>query len=170
VLGPPLGLLGDQHQPRRGEVGQPGGHVDRVAEDGEPARLTRGGDHDLARVDAGVDVGEADASPALGQRSGVVADGERGPDGPLGVVLVRGGDAEHRHEPVTHHVRDRPAVLLDDPAHVVHARPDEGVDLLGVQRGRERGEAGEVREQQRDQLPLAAGHGVAYGRARQGSE
>jgi hypothetical protein len=170
VLGPPLGRLGDQHHPRRGEVGQPGGHVDRVAEDGEPARLARGGDHDLARVDAGVDVGEADAGTALVQRPGVVADGERGPDSPLGVVLVGGGDAEHRHEPVAHHVGDGTAVLLGDPPHVVQARPDEGVDLLRVQRGRERGEAGQVREQQRDQLPFAAGHGAAYGRARQGSE
>jgi hypothetical protein len=170
VLGPPLGLLGDQDHPRRGEVGQPGGHVDRVAEDREPARLARGGDHDLARVDAGVDVGVADASTALAQRPGVVADREGRPDGPLGVVLVRGGDAEHGHEPVTHDMRDRPAVLLDNPPHVVQAGPDEGVDLLGVQRGRERGEAGEVREQQRDQLALAAGHGAAYGRARQGSE
>ena len=108
-----------------------------------------------------MDVGEADAGAALGQRSGVVADGEPGPDGPFGVVLVRGGDAEHGHEPVAHDVRDGPAVLLDDPTHGVQARPDEGVDLLGVQRGRERGEAGEVREQQRDQLPLAAGHGAA---------
>jgi hypothetical protein len=117
-----------------------------------------------------VDVGEADAGTAPGQRPGVVAGGERGPDGALGVVLVGGGDAEHRHEPVTHHVRHGPAVLLGDPPHGIQARPDEGVDLLGIQRGHERGEAGEVHEQQRDQLPLAAGHGAAYGRARQGSE
>jgi len=161
VLGALFGLLGDQHHPWWGEIGQPGGHVDRVAEDGEPARLARGGDHDLARVDARVDLGEADAGTEPGQRPGVVADGERGPDGSLGVVLVRGGDAEHRHEPITHHVRDGTAVVLDDLAHGVQARPDEGVDLLGVQRGRECGEAGEVREQQCDQLPLAAGHGAA---------
>jgi len=71
----------------------------------------------------------------------MVADGERGPDGSLGVVLVRGGDAEHRHEPVAQHVRDGSAVLLDDPPHGVQARADERVDLLGVQRGRQRGEA-----------------------------
>jgi hypothetical protein len=74
---------------------------------------------------------------------------------------VRGGDAEHGHEPVAYHVRERPAVLLDDPPHVVKARPYDGVGLLGVQRGRQCGEAGEVREQQRDQLALAAGHGAA---------
>jgi hypothetical protein len=141
VLGPSLGLLGDQHHPRRGEIGLPGGHVHWVADEGEPARLARGGDHDLARVDAGVDVGEADAATTPRQRAGMVADGERGPDGSLGVVLVRGGDAEHRHEPVAQHVRDGPAVLLDDPPHGVQARADERVDLLGVQRGRQRGEA-----------------------------
>jgi hypothetical protein len=79
-----------------------------------------------------VDVGEADAGPAL-QCPGMVADGQGGPDSPLGVVLVGRGDAEHRHEPVAHHVRDRPAVVLDDPQHVVEARPDKRVDLLGVQ-------------------------------------
>jgi hypothetical protein len=113
-----------------------------------------------------MDLGEADARPpAAGalQGPGVVPDGQRGPDGTLGVVLVRGGDAEDGHEPVPHHLGHGAAVLLHEPLHGGQAGPDHGVDLLGVERGGQRGEAREVGEHQRDQLALAARDG-AHGR------
>jgi len=51
-------------------------------------------------------------------------------------------------------------MVLHDPLEGGHARPDEHVDLLRIQGGGQRGEPRQVREQERDQLPLAARAGV----------
>ena len=100
--------------------------------------------------------GEWDAGPTSLQLPRVVSDGERRPDGTFGIVLVSSRNAKDRHEPVSHHLGDGPAVVLYDPHQRGHARPHERVDFFRIERRRECGEPGQVREQQRDELPLAA--------------
>ena len=101
--------------------------------------------------------GEWDAGPTSLQLPRVVSDGERRPDGTFGIVLVSSRNAKDRHEPVSHHLGDGPAVVLYDPHQRGHARPHERVDFFRIERRRECGEPGQVREQQRDELssPLA---------------
>ena len=92
----------------------------------------------------------------------VVSDGERRPDGTFGIVLVSSRNAKDRHEPVSHHLGDGPAVVLYDPHQRGHARPHERVDFFRIERRRECGEPGQVREQQRDE-PLLSPLGAALG-------
>ena len=54
-------------------------------------------------------------------------------DGPLGIVIVRGGHPEDGHEAVAHDLRHRAPVFLDDEAEVGHPRSDGAIDLLRVE-------------------------------------
>ena len=144
----------DQHLPGRGEVGQPGGHVDRVPHHGEAGRFARPGDHDLPRVDPDVQARERDAGPPGLQLTGPPGEGEGRADRAVGIVLVGGGNAEDGHEPVAHDLRHGPAVVLDDQSQGRHPRPDDRVDLLRIKRGGEGGVAGQVGEEERHELPL----------------
>jgi hypothetical protein len=45
------------------------------------------------------------------QTAHVIAQGDRGAHGALGVVLMDERDTEHRHEPVPHHLRNVAAEL-----------------------------------------------------------
>jgi hypothetical protein len=83
-----------QHLPGPGLVGEAGGGVDGVPDDGEPGRFARGRHHHLAGCNAGVDLGERGAGPAAAQLASVVSDGEARPHGPFGVILMRGRHAE----------------------------------------------------------------------------
>ena len=76
-------------------------------------------DHSLTRIRACAERDErfagGDPDPdlelaLLGER---VADGERGPDGPLGIVLVRDRCAEHRHDCVADELLDGAAMALE---------------------------------------------------------
>ena len=72
------------------------------------------------------------------------------------VVSVRDGRAEHRHDGVADELLEHTAVLLDPPlrARVVEL---QGVAyVLGISLVGPRGEADEIHEQDRDQLPLLA--------------
>ena len=81
-------------------------------------------------------------------------DAEPGPDGALGVVLVRDRSAEHRHHRVPDELLDRPAVALDllPQARVVGA--DARAHVLGVGGIRGGGEADQVAEEHRHDLAL----------------
>ncbi len=80
-----------------------------------------------------------------------------GPDGAQRVVLVRYGDAEHRHDRVADELLDRAAVPLQDDAEILEVPPHAGAERLRVGRLPERGRADEVAEEHGDDLALLAG-------------
>ena len=63
-----------------------------------------------------------------------LADGERGPHGALGVVLVRDGRAEERHHRVTDELLDGAAVALELGSDAGVVRAENRCHVLGVQR------------------------------------
>ncbi len=71
----------------------------------------------------------ASTSPAYAAATPMIA--QRRARRTFGVVLVRGGDAEVRADPVAHEGLDHPAEVLDGAAHPVHALADERLDLVG---------------------------------------
>ena len=75
--------------------------------------------------------------------------GQRCPDGPLGIVVVRGGVAEDRDDGIADELLDRPAVALDLLGHGPEERLQDAPQLLGVEAGGELGRRREVREHDR---------------------
>ncbi len=154
---PTPGPLLDQDGAGRSEVGQARCRVDDVADHRDPRRLGGRAHHHLAGVDAGVDLGDRETGTALVQLADAFANGEGGAYRPFGVVLVRDGNPEDGHEAVALDLRHGPPVILDHPLEVRQRRPDEGEDLLRVERRCEGRVPGEVREEQRDELALSTG-------------
>ena len=126
VLDRPLGgairRVADQHPIDGGGCLEPGRRVHHVA-GGHPFALERANaerDERLAGVHADPDV-EIDARVLLVHLRQRVADRQRGPDCPFGVVLVRGRGAEHRHHRVPDELLHRAASalqLLPEPREV----------------------------------------------------
>ncbi len=81
-------------------------------------------------------------------------DPEAGADRALGVVLVRDGCPEDRHDRVPDELLDRTAVALDLLAEAAVVGADAGADVLGVGRFGGSGETDEVAEEDRDDLAL----------------
>ena len=143
-----------QHCAGRRHVRQTRCRVDDVSDHGDPRRFRCRSDHHLAGVDARVDLRDRQSGSALVQLADTVADRERGAHGPFGVVFVRGGHAEERHEAVALDLGDRAAVVFDDALELGHRGPDERVDLLGVEGRGERRIPRQIGEQQGDELAL----------------
>ena len=95
-----------------------------------------------------------------------VANGERGADGSLRIVLVRDGCAEQRHHRVADELLDRAAVALELRANTLVVGPEDRLHVLRVHRLRLRREADEVAEDNRDDLALSACHGERVRRGR----
>ena len=85
-----------------------------------------------------------------------VADGERGPNGALGVVLVRDRRAEERHDRVADELLDRAAEALELRAQALVVRAEQRLDVLGIELLGARREADEVAEDDGDDFTLAA--------------
>ena len=83
-----------------------------------------------------------------------VADGERGADRALRVVLVRNRGAEHGHHGVADELLDRPPEALELVAQPRVIRPEQRAHLLGIHALRARGEADEVGEEDGHDLAL----------------
>ena len=110
------------------------------------------GDH-LAAGDADV---HHDRPPRLRREGGHrVADGQRRPHRPLGVVAVGDRRAEDRHDAVADVLVDPAAMLGDEAVGAGEEALQERVHLLRVELAAERGVAGEVGEEDRDLPPLA---------------
>ncbi len=77
-----------------------------------------------------------------------------GPDRPLGVVLVGGRRAPHRHDRVADELLDRPAVSADDLGRELEVAGQGVPDFFRVTLLGERGEADQVREEHADDPPL----------------
>ncbi len=90
-----------------------------------------------------------------------VADRQGGPHRPLGVVLARAGDAEHRHGEAADDVLDLPAEVLDLGADALQVLGEHVADVLGVAFPGRLGRLVDVAQQHRDQLALGlVGRGV----------
>ena len=99
---------------------------------------------------------DADVDLQVSAGSKLLTDRQRGPDGALGVVLVRDGRAEDRHHRVAHELRDRAAVPLEDCAQLGVIRLQEALHVLGIHPLGARREPHEVGEQHRHDLALLA--------------
>ena len=108
--------------------------------------------HHLAGVDADVKL-ERQPRAALLDR---VPHGERGADGPLGVVLVRHRRAEHGHHRVAHHAHHGPAEADHLVAHFPRQLVCQALHVLGVHLLGERGESGQVGEDHGGQAAFLA--------------
>ena len=139
----------------RRKAGQARRRVHRVADDREAGRLVRGRHHDLAGVDARVHLREEDARATGVQRTDTVPHIERRAHRTLRVVLVGHGHAEDGHEPVALDLRHGAAIGLHDRLELGHRRAQEAVDLLRIERFRERREPRQVGEQHGNELPFA---------------
>ena len=103
-------------------------------------------DDDLAGLDA-------DARFELELVHGL-AHRERGSNGPLGVVLVRLGNAEGRHHGVAGELLDDPPMLGDAVRHHVEELGDAAPDDLRVEAGGEARRVDDVDEQHGGELSL----------------
>jgi hypothetical protein len=117
-------------------------------------------DGGLAGVDAdpGAEVGDAPGGlHLLGIGPNDVQDAEPGARGALGVVLVGGGDAEERGDPVAHVGVHRPAELLHRAAHAADALADHDFHLGRRQPFAEARRAHDVGEERRHRSKLVLG-------------
>ena len=131
----------DRLDPRRG--------VDEIARH-HPLMLRPERDRGLAGQDPCpcAQVGRADVGAEVPDEGREL---QGGADGALGVVLVRDRGAPERHHGVSDELLDHAAVALHDASALLEVAGQELTNLFGVARLRERREADEVGEENRDQ-------------------
>ena len=142
----------DDDRARLARLLEPRGHVDGVAGD-ERAALARAAHDDLAGLDADPErehAVELGSEPALHRKRRMQC--------PLGVVLVRLGGAEDRHDRVACELLDRAAGAADLAGHRVVEPLQERPRALRVLLLAERRRADEVGEEHGGQLPLGGLH------------
>ncbi len=140
------------------------GQVHRVAQDGVfPALLAaQAAGHHLTAGDAHVD---PQLAAELGaQRLHGAVDVEGGADRAQRVVTMGDRGAEQRHHRIPHVLVDGAPVVLDGPVGDGEEARHQGMQLLGVEGGRELGKAGDVGEQDGDLAAFAAGPGERHRR------
>ena len=138
-------VVSDEDLARGRRLLQARGDVDRVAGCKALVRSR----HDLASVDA-----DPRLHAELRQGSAHLVGGA---DGSQRVVLVDVRDAEHRHDGVPHELLNGAAVCLDDPTHALEVAGEQGTHGFGVHGLAERCRAGDVAEEDADNLPLLPG-------------
>ena len=79
-----------------------------------------------------------------------------GPDGPLGVILVRDRRTEERHHGVADELLDCPSEAFELDAEPVVIGHEHGTNVFGVKGFGALGEADQIGEQHRDDLALLA--------------
>ncbi len=153
-LGRPVGGLADQDAVDGRSRLEAGSRVDDVA-----------GNHALAECEprsqryerlAGGN-GEPDLELAL--LADPVPDRQRGPDSPLGIVLVRDRRAEDGEHRVPDELLDGASVALQLVAKAGVEGPEDRLDVLGIERLGAGREADEVGEEDGDDLALPANGG-----------
>ena len=165
VLGEPIRGLGHQDGPGLRRRQQPRGRVHgiarhRVGRLRAPAEATR---HHRPRVKADVERHRL-AEPPLplpAERRGALQHVQRRPHRPLRVVLVGHRRAEHRHDRVAHELLHEAVIARDRLGQRVEERGLEGAHHLGVEPLGQRGEAGQIGEEDGD---LAAVGLAGWGR------
>ena len=142
--------LADEHPVRRRRGLDARGRVHHVARDHPDARGRRLERHQRrARVDPDPELHVVPSARPL-------ADGERRPDGALGVVLVGDRSAEDRHHGVADELVHDAAVLLEPGAQLAVVGREETAHVLRVQGLRALREPDEVGEEDRDHATLLA--------------
>ena len=170
VVGELIRRVADQDLARRRRALQAGGGVDGVAGNrvgavggrADPAR------HDRAGIDPDVQRERPPYPPfpAGIERTHPVAHQEGRAQAALGIVLVRAGGAEDRHDRVTYELLDEALVTLDRRGHLAEEVGLDRAHLLGVEPFAERREPGQVCEEHGDRTPVAVGRGQRRGRRR----
>ena len=151
---------GDQFLAGCGGLLQTRGHVHRVTRDERLPSAGLAGD-DFARVDAD----PTDERRAVVALELLIEESERfphvarGANGPEGVVLVGGGDAEDGHHRIADELLHGAAMAFDRLGHRCEVPRHHPPDRLGVQSVPERRRARDVAEDHRDGLPDLPGHG-----------
>ena len=145
-----VGRLADEDGPGLGDRLQPAGGVHEVA--GDHALVGRAeGDRGLAGQDPGARL------DGWAQRPDRVDQLQGGAHRPFGVVLVGGGCTPHGHDRIADELLDRPAVAADHPSGEVEVPGQELSGVLRVAALRDRREADEVGEEDRDETTLGDG-------------
>ncbi len=135
----------DQRLPRLRRLLQPGGDVDCIP--GRKALLGAGDDLARGDPDAALDV-------ELGQD---LAHLDRRPAGAQGIIFVRDGHPEDRHDSVADELLDRATVALDNRLHPLEVAGKERPECFRVGRLPERRRADDVAEEHRYDLALLRG-------------
>ena len=156
-LGGPVRRLPDQHAAGWRGCLQARTGVDHVTRD-HPLALGRRGverHQRLARVDADADL-ELERRGCLVELGDRVLDRERRTDRTLRIVLVHDRSPEHGDHGVADELLDRAAEVLELVAEPCVVGREHRADVLGVGVLRARRRSDEVREHDRDDLPLLA--------------
>jgi hypothetical protein len=152
--------LADDQPSRRCLPLQAGGGVHHVTGDGLADDGARAHSHDgLTRLDPDPDL-QVHGGVRLPDVPDVLQQPKPGQHGALRVVLVRARRAEHPEHAVADELVERPAVAFDLLLRHRVIRPERGANVLGVGAVRAGGEADQVREQDRDDLPFLGGRGL----------
>ena len=149
----PIRLCTDQDLARDRGLLETSRDIDRVAGDECLARVRATGHH-LARVDPGAqDDGDAVGTICFGTQLGQpFPDLSRGPDGPQGIVLMQGRDAEDRHHCVADELLDRSPVTFEHLAHDGEVAAQQAAERLGIVGLAQGGGTGDVGEDDRNRL------------------
>ena len=147
-----VGRGADDHLVRPRDLLEPARGVHDVAHRGVVATGPERADQHLAGVhpDAEVHV-HLELGPHLRE---ALLHAQRGPDGPLGVVLVGDRRAEQRDQRVADHLVDLAAEGRDLDREPLEAAVDEVLDVLGVRGLRQRREPDQVGEEHGRDAPL----------------
>ena len=153
----PVRLLADEHAVHGSEALEPGRGVDHVARD-QSLPLRHVGvqrDDRLAGVDGDAHL-QVDVRRGRAQLRHAVPDRQRRAHGPLRVVPVSDGRAEDPHHRVADELLDGSAAGLDLGSDALEVRRLDRPNVFGIEPFRTGGEADEIREEDRDDLPLLA--------------
>ena len=150
------GSQGRQDLPGLGRLLDAGGNVDRISSDQEIGR---------GQVAAGDYLAGGQAEPDREPSEAVVgahpvAERERSCHRALGVIAVRGRQAENGHHRIADELFESPAVVGHDGFRDLVVASEQGPDLLRVQLLAERRRAGDIGEENGDDPPLL-GHSPA---------
>ena len=137
-------LLAEEHGAGDGGLLEARRHVDGIA--GRETLLRARDDLPGIDPDASLDAELGQCREYLGRRA----------DGAQRVILVEHRNPEHGHHRVADELLHRPAVPLDDRLDPLEVAVEDRAERLGVDRFPERGRAGDVAEDHRDDLALLA--------------
>ena len=164
----PLDLVGGQLRGRVADVDRAGRghrlqssrHVDDVAHRRVLSGAGDGADHHLARVHPDAQVQRpVDVDLGVNEPVEGLVQLERGPDRPIGVVLVRDGGAEERQDRIAQHLVDRAAEGFDVDDQALEGGVDEPFQPFRVEMLREARIAHDVGEQDGHDAPFLGRRG-----------
>ena len=162
----PVRLLADEHAVHGSEALEPGGGVDHVSRD-QSFPLRHVGvqrDDRLAGVDGHSHL-QVEVGCGSAQLRHAVPDRQRRTHGPLGVVPVSDGRAEDPHHRVADELLDGSAAGLDLGPDPLEVRRLDRPNVFGIEPFRAGGEADEIREEHRNDLPFLARAPLVRGEA-----